>query len=93
MKKGRVFQKGSTLSGNSYYEKEEGRPYSFVAQLVYKFLIAYTGGNTKEIRNLNSAFEKADSPPPPPPAQKRESTRKKLVSLLPILQNCVYECS
>jgi hypothetical protein len=49
MKKGRVFQKESTLSGNGYYEKEEGRPYSFVAQSVYKFLIAHTGGNTKEI--------------------------------------------
>jgi hypothetical protein len=58
MKKGRAFQKDSTLSGNSYYEKEEGIPYSF-AQLVYKFLIAYTGGNTKGIGNLNSAFEKA----------------------------------
>jgi hypothetical protein len=62
MEKGTGFQKEKTLSGNSYYEKEEGRPYSF-AQKMYKFLIAYTGGNTKGIGNLNSAFEKADSPP------------------------------
>jgi hypothetical protein len=27
---------------------------------VYKFLISYTGGNTKGIGNLNSAYEKAD---------------------------------
>ncbi len=33
--KGTCFQKESTLPGNSYYEKEEGKPYSF-AQLVYK---------------------------------------------------------
>ncbi len=32
-------------------------------------------------KNLNSAFEKADSPPPPP--QKRESTRKKVGVSLP----------
>ncbi len=32
------FQKESTVYGNNYYGKEEGRPYSF-AQLAHKFLI------------------------------------------------------
>jgi hypothetical protein len=82
MKKGKIFKKESTLYWNSYYEKEAGR------QLVYKFIISHTGGFTKRRGDLNSAFEKANSPPSPP-LQKRESTRKKLVYLPPILQNFV----
>jgi hypothetical protein len=80
MKKGRVFQKESTLSGNCYYEKEEGRPYSF-SQFVYKFVIAFTDGNTKEIGNLNLAFEKADSPPPPPPISPEKGVDSQKVSV------------
>jgi hypothetical protein len=34
MKKGQIFLKESTLYGNSYYKKEDGRSYSF-AQFVY----------------------------------------------------------
>jgi hypothetical protein len=47
--------------GNSYYEKEEGGPYSF-AQLVCKFLIYFnSGGIIKRIGNLNSTVEKTNS--------------------------------
>jgi hypothetical protein len=100
MEKGWVFQEETTLSGNSCYEKEKDRPYSFVAQSVHKFLdsiqvynfsIAFTGSNTKEIGNLNSDFEKADSPPPPTCPEKGVDSQKVSVSAPKILQNCVYE--
>jgi hypothetical protein len=65
------------------------------AQLVHNFSNTYTGGFTKRIRNLNSAFEKAAS------QQifhcrreiwiQKESTHKKSVYLPPILKSCVYE--
>jgi hypothetical protein len=54
------FSKRVDCYGNSFYGKEEGRPYSFV-QLVYKFLISPTSGFTNRIGNLNLAFEKAIS--------------------------------
>ncbi len=67
MKKGQIFQKESTLYGNSFYEKQDGRSYSS-AQLVYivQFHMHITHWRlAKRIGNLNSFFEKADSPPPP----------------------------
>jgi hypothetical protein len=71
--------------GNSYYEKEEVRPY-YHAQLMYKYLISHTSGSAKRIGNLISAFEKADSPLPHLP---RKGSR--LAKSQCILQNGVYE--
>ncbi len=40
-----------------------------------------TGGNKKKMWNLNSAFEKADSPPPPPTSPEKGVDSQKSVYL------------
>jgi hypothetical protein len=77
-------------------EKEEGRPYSF-AQLVYKFLIYLHLRLYKEHAEPQFSIWKSRQPW----EQifhcrleiwiQKESTHKKSMYLLPILQNCVYE--
>jgi hypothetical protein len=52
-------KKGKIKKNRRFIEIVTGR------QLVYKFLISHTGGFTKRRGDLNSAFEKANSPPPP----------------------------
>ncbi len=48
--------------GNSYYEKEESRSYSFAQLLSLQTqYLQYTGSFTTRMGNLSSAFEKADS--------------------------------